>query len=186
MGGSDRLDGLPALRLPGPTQFIQSLSDALLLVVVLVGLAYIASGATGITARRVTWVIAGIALAPILDLTWAVTNVVSTLVGNVVDPAARRARLDATRCCPGSGLIGVDLRRLRLPLRARRRFSFRDRPRRDLRRHHRRAAAVLRRHRVVGRADLRKHAPRDLRQPLCGALYRLFAQRASRPRRELL
>ncbi len=37
----------------------------------LVGLAYIASGATGIARGRVNWVVAGIALRPILDLTWA-------------------------------------------------------------------------------------------------------------------
>ena len=67
---------------PGPTTLFMSLSDALLLVVVLGGLAYIASGATGIARGRVNWVVAGIALAPILDLTWALANVVSTLFGN--------------------------------------------------------------------------------------------------------
>ncbi|MBV9720115.1 MAG: hypothetical protein JOZ77_12420 [Candidatus Eremiobacteraeota bacterium] len=69
--------------LPGPSVLFESLSDATLLVVVLAGLAYIASGATGIPRGRVMWVIAGIALAPILDLTWALANIVSTLVGNV-------------------------------------------------------------------------------------------------------
>jgi hypothetical protein len=59
-----------------------SLSDVLLLSVVLCALAYIASGATVLDRRRVTWVIAGIALAPILDLTWAVANVIYTLAGN--------------------------------------------------------------------------------------------------------
>jgi len=68
--------------LPGPTQLFMSLFDVLLLVVVLSGLAYIASGATALDRRRVTWVIAGIALAPILDFTWAITNVVYTLAGN--------------------------------------------------------------------------------------------------------
>jgi hypothetical protein len=72
--------------LPGPTLLFQSLSDALLLIVVLAALAYIASGATGIPRGRVYWVVAGIALAPILDLTWAITNVISTLVGNVSIP----------------------------------------------------------------------------------------------------
>jgi hypothetical protein len=67
---------------PGPTTLFMSLSDVLLLIVVLCGLAYIASGATGIPRGRVNWVIAGIALAPILDLTWAIANVISTLVGN--------------------------------------------------------------------------------------------------------
>ena len=68
--------------MPGPTTLLMSLSDVLLLVVVLSALAYIASGATGIARGRVNWVIAGIALAPILDLTWAITNVLSTLIGN--------------------------------------------------------------------------------------------------------
>ena len=67
---------------PGPTQLFMSLADVLLLIVVLGGLAYIASGATALDRRRVTWVIAGIALAPILDLTWAVTNVLYTVMGN--------------------------------------------------------------------------------------------------------
>jgi hypothetical protein len=66
----------------GPTNLLMSLSDALLIVVVLTGLAYIASGATALDRRRVMWVTAGIALAPILDLMWAVTNVLSTLVAN--------------------------------------------------------------------------------------------------------
>jgi hypothetical protein len=68
--------------LPGPSQLFMSLSDVLLLSVVLCALAYIASGATVLDRRRVTWVIAGIALAPILDLTWAVANVIYTLAGN--------------------------------------------------------------------------------------------------------
>jgi hypothetical protein len=68
--------------IPGPTQLFMSLSDVLLLVVVLCGLAYIASGAAGLDRRRVTWVIAGIALAPILDFTWAIANVLYTLFGN--------------------------------------------------------------------------------------------------------
>lgn len=71
---------------PGPTLLFQSLSDALLLIVVLTGLAYIASGATGIPRGRVYWVVAGIALAPILDLTWAITNVINILIGNVSIP----------------------------------------------------------------------------------------------------
>lgn len=68
--------------IPGPTQLFMSLSDVMLLIVVLCGLAYIASGATALDRRRVTWVIAGISLAPILDFTWAVTNVLYTLFGN--------------------------------------------------------------------------------------------------------
>jgi hypothetical protein len=71
---------------PGPRLLYESLGDALLLTVVLTGLAYIASGATGIPRGRVTWVIAGIALAPILDLTWAFANILSTMIGNVSVP----------------------------------------------------------------------------------------------------
>ncbi len=72
--------------IPGPSLLFESLSDALLLVVVLLGLAYIASGATGISRGRVMWVVAGIALAPILDLTWAIANVISTLAGDTSIP----------------------------------------------------------------------------------------------------
>ncbi len=72
--------------MPGPTNLFMSLSDSLLLVVVLATLAYIASGATALERRRVTWVIAGIALGPILDLAWAFANVVSTLAGNTSVP----------------------------------------------------------------------------------------------------
>lgn len=68
--------------LPGPTQLLMSGTDVLLLAVVIAGLAYIASGATLLDRGRVTWVIAGIALSPILDLTWAITNVASTLIGS--------------------------------------------------------------------------------------------------------
>jgi GAF domain len=68
--------------IPGPTNLFMSLSDAALLVVVLCGLAYIASGATALDRGRVTWIIAGIALAPILDLAWALANIVTTLIGN--------------------------------------------------------------------------------------------------------
>lgn len=68
--------------LPGPTRLMMSVSDTLLLVVVLCGLAYIASGATAIDRRRVSWVVAGIALSPILDLTWALTDIISALVGD--------------------------------------------------------------------------------------------------------
>ncbi|MGA8575772.1 MAG: GAF domain-containing protein [Candidatus Cybelea sp.] len=71
---------------PGPALLLESVADASLLIVVLTGLAYIASGATGIAAGRVNWVIAGIALAPTLDLTWALANTLSTLVGNTSIP----------------------------------------------------------------------------------------------------
>jgi hypothetical protein len=67
---------------PGPTNLFMSLSDTALLVVVLAALAYIASGATVLDRARVTWVIAGIAMAPLLDLAWAITNVGSTLIAN--------------------------------------------------------------------------------------------------------
>lgn len=67
---------------PGPTTLLMSVSDALLLIVVLAALAHIASGATAIDRTRISWVIAGIALAPLLDLTWAFANILSTLIGN--------------------------------------------------------------------------------------------------------
>ncbi|MBV8725866.1 MAG: hypothetical protein JO078_07445 [Candidatus Eremiobacteraeota bacterium] len=67
---------------PGPMQALMSLVDIALLTVVLAALAYIASGATLLDRHRVTWVIAGISLAPILDLTWAVTNLLYTLIGS--------------------------------------------------------------------------------------------------------
>jgi GAF domain len=68
--------------LPGPTNLLMSVSDALLLTVVLAALAHIASGATAIDRTRVSWVIAGISLAPLLDLTWSLANILSTLIGN--------------------------------------------------------------------------------------------------------
>ncbi len=72
--------------LPGPVLLIESILDSLLLIVVLTGLAYIASGATTIARGRVYWLIGGIALAPLLDLTWALGNVLSTLIGNTSVP----------------------------------------------------------------------------------------------------
>lgn len=67
---------------PGPAALFMSFADVLLLSVVLGGLAYIASGASALDRARVSWVVAGIALAPILDLTWAIANVIGTLSGN--------------------------------------------------------------------------------------------------------
>lgn len=70
----------------GPVLLVESILDSLLLVVVLTGLAYIASGATTIARGRVYWLIGGIALSPLLDLTWALGNVLSTLIGNTSVP----------------------------------------------------------------------------------------------------
>jgi hypothetical protein len=69
-------------QMPGPTRLLMSGSDALLLVSVICGLAYVASGARALDRRRVAWVIAGIALAPILDLLWAVSDVLSAITGD--------------------------------------------------------------------------------------------------------
>jgi hypothetical protein len=92
--------------LPGPSRISMSGLDTLLLITVLCGLAYIASGARGIARRRVTWVIAGIALAPILDLTWAVQDVASALVGDTsTELAALGVWTDAL--APWFGLLGV-------------------------------------------------------------------------------
>ncbi len=86
--GSIRSSGssTSALDFPGPVLLIESILDSLLLIVVLTGLAYIASGATTIARGRVYWLIGGIALAPLLDLTWALGNVLSTLIGNTSVP----------------------------------------------------------------------------------------------------
>lgn len=93
-------------RLPGPTNLLMSLSDALLIIVVLGGLAYIASGATTVDRSRVTWIVTGIAIAPIADLFWAIANILSTQVGN-----ASVLLLDAedwiVALLPWFGLIGV-------------------------------------------------------------------------------
>jgi hypothetical protein len=91
--------------LPGPLQLFMSLSDILLLGIVLCGLAYIASGATALDRRRVTWVIAGIALAPILDLTWAITNVLYTLTGNT-SPTLLAVQHWTDALGPWFGLLG--------------------------------------------------------------------------------
>ncbi len=91
--------------LPGPTQFFMAVTDALLLVTVLTALAYIASGATGIDRSRVTWVVAGIALSPILDLTWSVTNIVNTLLNNT-SPALIELQDWTDVLGPWFGLIG--------------------------------------------------------------------------------
>jgi len=68
-------------RIEGPqTRVLKSLADAVLLVFTLAGLAYIASGAQGVDRRRVPWIIGGIAIAPMLDLTWALNDTMSALV----------------------------------------------------------------------------------------------------------
>ncbi len=92
--------------IPGPTRIMMSGLDTLLLVVVLCGLAYIASGATAIDRRRVTWVVAGIALAPILDLTWAVNDIVSALVGDTLT-ALLIINVWTDALAPWFGLLGV-------------------------------------------------------------------------------
>jgi hypothetical protein len=91
--------------LPGPAVLLESVSDALLLTIVVAALAYIASGAVGIPRGRVTWVIAGIALAPILDLTWAVASILSTLVGNASIPLLNLADWTVA-LLPWFGLVG--------------------------------------------------------------------------------
>lgn len=92
--------------LPGPTRLMMSASDALLLIVVLCGLAYIASGATALDRRRVTWVIAGIALSPILDLTWALSDILSALVGDS-STALLAIGVWTDALAPWFGLLGV-------------------------------------------------------------------------------
>lgn len=91
---------------PGPTRIAMSGADALLLVTVLCGLAYISSGATGIERRRITWVVAGIALAPILDLTWAASDVISALIGDTSTVLAAIA-IWTDALAPWFGLCGI-------------------------------------------------------------------------------
>jgi hypothetical protein len=68
--------------IPGPTRFYKDIADAILLCIVVAGLAYIASGAEGLERKRVTWIVAGIALAPLMDLAWALTDMASSAVGD--------------------------------------------------------------------------------------------------------
>lgn len=68
------------LALPGPGRVLMALSDIALLTIVLCGLSYVASGVEGEERRRVAWIAAGIALSPLLDLTWAVTDLASAVV----------------------------------------------------------------------------------------------------------
>lgn len=91
--------------LPGPTALLMSLSDVLLLAVVLAALAYIASGATALDRARVSWVIGGIALAPILDFTWALANAIGTATGNA-SPALLSVQHWTDALGPWFGLIG--------------------------------------------------------------------------------
>lgn len=92
--------------IPGPTRLYQSLSDVALLIVVLCGMAYSASGAKEQDRRRITWIVAGIALAPILDLTWAVTDVVS---GFVRDQSFELLAIErwTDALLPWVGLVGI-------------------------------------------------------------------------------
>jgi hypothetical protein len=94
------------LGLPGPIRFVESFTDVVLLVIVLCGMAYSASGTAMLDRRRVAWIVAGIALAPVLDLTWAVADIVSALVrDSSAQILAVRAWTDAL--LPWGGLIGV-------------------------------------------------------------------------------
>jgi hypothetical protein len=92
-------------QLPGPTRLMMSASDTLLLTSVICGLAYIASGATGLDRSRVAWVVAGIALSPMLDLLWAVSDTLSALIGDTSTPLlAVEAWADALQ--PWAAVIG--------------------------------------------------------------------------------
>jgi len=91
---------------PGPTRIYEAFIDIVLLVVVLCGMAYSASGSNELDRRRVTWIVAGIALAPILDLTWAVTDVISALVRDTsYELLAIERWTDAL--LPWCGLVGI-------------------------------------------------------------------------------
>jgi hypothetical protein len=66
----------------GPIRFYEDATDIVLLSIVIAGLAYIASGAEGLERRRVNWIVAGIALAPLMDLAWALTDLASSAVAD--------------------------------------------------------------------------------------------------------
>jgi hypothetical protein len=66
----------------GPMRFYEDASDIVLLCIVIAGLAYIASGAEGLERTRVNWIVSGIALAPLMDLAWALTDMASSAVGD--------------------------------------------------------------------------------------------------------
>jgi hypothetical protein len=92
--------------LPGPTRLYQSVSDVMLLIIVLCGMAYSASGAKAQDRSRITWIVAGIALAPILDLTWAVSDVLS---GFVRDQSFELLAIErwTDALAPWFGLVGI-------------------------------------------------------------------------------
>ncbi|HTU82841.1 MAG TPA: hypothetical protein VMF61_11965, partial [Candidatus Acidoferrales bacterium] len=95
----------PALALPA-TRLMMAAGDVALLVLVLCGLAYIASGARGMERGRVTWIVSGIALAPMLDLTWALTDIASAIAHNGSQTLlAVEAWTDGL--LPWVGLVGV-------------------------------------------------------------------------------
>ncbi len=91
---------------PGPTRILEDLADALLLVIVLCGLSYIASGVEGEERRRVTWIAAGIALSPLLDLTWAIADIVSALIRDS-SPALLALEDWTDTLLPWFGLLGI-------------------------------------------------------------------------------
>jgi hypothetical protein len=90
----------------GPIRFYQDASDIVLLSIVIAGLAYIASGAEGLERTRVNWIVFGIALAPLMDLAWALTDMASSAVAD-----RSMALLYATAwiavLIPWVGLLGI-------------------------------------------------------------------------------
>jgi hypothetical protein len=92
--------------LPGPTRILEDLADVLLLVIVLCGLSYIASGVEGEERRRVTWIAAGIALSPLLDLTWAISDIVSALIRDS-SPVLLALEDWTDTLLPWFGLLGI-------------------------------------------------------------------------------
>jgi hypothetical protein len=69
-------------------------------------LAYIASGATAVDRTRVNWMVAGIALSPILDLTLAVSDFISELIGDT-STALIDIGIWTDALAPWFGLLGV-------------------------------------------------------------------------------
>jgi hypothetical protein len=90
----------------GPMRFYEDVTDVVLLSIVVAGLAYIASGAEGLERTRVNWIVAGIALAPLMDLAWALTDMASSAVGDRSMPLLLTAAwIDVL--IPWVGLLGI-------------------------------------------------------------------------------
>jgi hypothetical protein len=62
------------------SRILDDLADLVLLVMTICGLAYIASGVERDERARMSWIVLGLAIAPVLDMTWDVADIASVLV----------------------------------------------------------------------------------------------------------